>query len=310
MLRYASPDFDEGPFDLELAEKWAPVDQYTGGAEHAVMHLLYARFFIKVLRDLGLVKFNEPFVRLFNQGTIIADGAKMSKSRGNVITPDPYVEQFGADVVRTYLMFLGPWEQGGEWSDGGINGVARWMNRVWELCSRQPVASSGESQAMRDLRRKLHQTLRKVHNDLDRFKFNTAIAAMMELSNAMSQAWSEESVDQKTWNECVEKLLLMLASFAPHVTEELWEKTGHAYSIHQQAFPEWDEELAAEEEITLVVQVNGRLRDKIQVPADISEDEAKRLAMESERVRTHVGDKEVRRVVYVVGRLVNVVIGK
>jgi leucyl-tRNA synthetase len=310
MLRYASPDFDEGPFDLDLAEKWAPVDQYTGGAEHAVMHLLYARFFTKVLRDLGLIKFNEPFVRLFNQGTIVADGAKMSKSRGNVITPDPYVEQFGADVVRTYLMFLGPWEQGGEWSDGGINGVARWMNRVWELCRREPTSSRGDVEAMRDLRRKLHQTLRKVHNDLERFKFNTAIAAMMELSNAMNQAWGEELVDRETWGECVEKLLLMLASFAPHMTEELWEKTGHAYSIHRQAFPEWDEELAAEEEVTLVVQVNGRLRDKLQVPVGISEDEAKRLAMESERVKAHVGDKEVKRTVYVPGRLVNVVTGK
>ena len=310
MLRYASPDFDEGPFDLELAEKWAPVDQYTGGAEHAVMHLLYARFFTKVLRDLGLIKFNEPFVRLFNQGTIVADGAKMSKSRGNVITPDPYVKQFGADVVRTYLMFLGPWEQGGEWSDGGINGVARWMNRVWDLCRREPSSSRGDVETMRGLRRKLHQTLRKVHNDLERFKFNTAIAAMMELSNAMNQAWSEKSVDQETRSECVEKLLLMLASFAPHMTEELWEKTGHGYSIHQQAFPEWDEELASEEVVTLVVQVNGRLRDKLQVPSGISEDEAKRLAMESERVKVHVGDKEVKRIVYVPGRLVNVVIGK
>ena len=309
MLRYASPDFDEGPFDLELAEKWAPVDQYTGGAEHAVMHLLYARFFTKVLRDLGLIKFNEPFVRLFNQGTIVADGAKMSKSRGNVITPDPYVKQFGADVVRTYLMFLGPWEQGGEWSDGGINGVARWMNRVWDLCRREPSSSRGDVEAMRGLRRKMHQTLRKVHNDLERFKFNTAIAAMMELSNAMNQAWSEKSVDQETRSECVEKLLLMLASFAPHMTEELWEKTGHGYSIHQQAFPEWDEELASEEVVTLVVQVNGRLRDKLQVPSGISEDEAKRLAMESERVKVHVGDKEVKRIVYVPGRLVNVVIG-
>ena len=311
MLRFASPDYDEGPFDPKLVEKWAPVDQYTGGAEHAVMHLLYARFFIKVLRDLGLIGFSEPFLRLFNQGTIVAEGAKMSKSRGNVITPDPYVEQLGADVVRTYLMFLGPWDQGGEWSDGGINGVARWMNRVWELCQRKPSPSAQDDpDVCRDLRRKLHQTMRKVHTDLERFKFNTAIAAMMELSNAMNQAWSEESVDAGIWNECVGKLLLMLAPFAPHIAEELWERTGHAYSIHQQSFPEWDDALAAEEVITLVVQVNGKLRDKLQVPADVSEEEAKRLVMASERVKAHVGDKEVRRIVYIPGRLVNVVTGK
>ena len=310
MLRYPSPNYSAGPFDRKLVEKWAPVDQYTGGAEHAVMHLLYSRFFIKVLRDMGLIGFGEPFLRLFNQGTIIADGAKMSKSRGNVITPDPYVQQLGADVVRTYLMFVGPWEGGGEWSDNGINGVARWMNRIWELGQRQPDSAVGDPESERALRRKLHQTLKKVYNDTERFKFNTAIAAMMELSNAMGQAWSEESVGRDTWNECVEKLLLMMAPFAPHITEEMWERTGHAYSIHQQSFPKWDEELAADDVITLVVQVNGRLRDKLQVPAGISEEEAKRLALESERVKAHVEGKPVARVIYVPGRLVNVVTGK
>ena len=308
MLRFASPGCHKSLFDPQLVEKWAPVDQYTGGAEHAVMHLLYSRFFIKVLRDMGLVTFDEPFLRLFSQGTIVAGGAKMSKSRGNVITPDPYVEELGADVVRTYLMFLGPWELGGEWSDSGINGVARWMNRIWEMCQRKPPArSEGDLEAAQALRRKLHQTLRKVHNDLEHFKFNTAIAAMMELSNAMNHAWSESSVDAPAWEECVEKLLLMLAPFAPHVAEELWERTGHAYSIHQRRFPEWDEELAAEEVITLVVQVNGRLRDRLQVPADTSEEEAKRLALASERVKAHVGQKQVDRMVYVPGHLVNVV---
>jgi len=230
----------------------------------------------------------------------------MSKSRGNVITPDPYVEELGADVVRTYLMFIGPWDQGGEWSDAGINGVARWMNRLWELCQRRP-SGEGESATARDLRRKLHQTVRKVYQDLERFKFNTAVAVLMELSNQMGGARNDGTIDTNTWDECVEKLLLMLAPFAPHIAEELWERTGHAYSIHQQPFPQWDDVLAAEEVITLVVQVNGKVRDKLQVPTDISEEEAKRLALESGRVQAHVGDKQVSRLVYIRGRLVNVV---
>jgi leucyl-tRNA synthetase len=184
------------------------------------------------------------------------------------------------------------------------------MNRVWEMGQRRPNSMVGDQESEKALRRKLHQTLKKVHNDTERFKFNTAIAAMMELSNAMGQVWSEESVGRDTWNECVEKLLLMLAPFAPHITEELWEHTGHTYSIHQQTLPRWDEELAAEDVITLVVQVNGRLRDKLQVPAGISEEEAKHLALESERVKVHVAGKQVARVIYVPGRLVNVVTGK
>jgi leucyl-tRNA synthetase len=307
MLRYPSPQYDKGPFDPTLVERWGAVDQYTGGAEHAVMHLLYARFFIKALRDMGLVKIDEPFLRLFNQGIIIAEGAKMSKSRGNVIAPDPYAEQLGADVVRTYLMFLGPWEQGGDWSDSGINGMARWMNRVWELCQRTPATSAGIAEAERALLRKLHQTVKKVGEDLERFKFNTAIAAMMELTNAMNQAWGEEKVGAEAWGECVGKLLLMLAPFAPHISEELWERTGHRYSIHQQMFPKWDESLAAEEMITLVVQVNGKVRDKLLVPVDVHEYEAKRLALASERVQAHVAGKPIARTVYVPGRLLNVV---
>ena len=308
-LRYVSPNYHQGPFDPEKVKKWLPVDQYTGGAEHAVMHLLYARFFTKTLRDMGLIDFGEPFVRLFNQGTIIADGAKMSKSRGNVITPDPYVQKLGADVVRTYLMFIGPWDQGGEWSDSGINGVARWLNRVWELCQRDPaeLPTAPNGGAVKQTRRALHQTIRKVYQDLERFKFNTAIAAMMEFSNHLSQAWNSRDVDGATWRECIERILLMLAPMAPHVAEELWEHTGHRFSIHQQPFPTWDESLAAEEVITLVVQVDGRVRDQIQVPTDVSEEEAKRLALERPKVKAHIDNRKVQRLVYVPGRLVNVV---
>jgi leucyl-tRNA synthetase len=312
MLRYASPSYHYGPFDPTAVKEWLPVNQYTGGAEHAVMHLLYARFFNKALRDLGLLDFDEPFLRLFNQGTIIADRHKMSKSRGNVVTPDPYVKELGADVVRTYLMFLGPWDQGGEWSDAGINGMARWLNRVWDLSHRDPDAPgqtyTGE-EATRSLVRITHKTVRKVEEDIDRFKFNTALAAMMELTNHMGRAWDEGGVDSAAWSDAIEKLLLLLAPIAPHFTEELWEYTGHGYSIHSQTLPTWDEDLARDEEITLVVQVNGRVRDRIQAPADIGEKDAKRLALESAKVQSHLDGKQIRQVIYVPGRLVNVVVG-
>ena len=311
-LRYASPKYDQGPFDPEAAKGWLPVNQYTGGAEHAVMHLMYARFFNKALRDLGLVEYDEPYLRLFNQGTIIADRQKMSKSRGNVITPDPYVHELGADVVRTYLMFLGPWDQGGEWSDAGINGMARWLNRVWDIAHRDASTLDGQAaddEAVRSLVRLTHKTVRKVEEDMERFKFNTALAAMMELTNHMGRAWDDGGVDSASWRDAVEKLLLLLAPIAPHVTEELWERTGHAYSIHNQSIPQWDEDLARDDEITLVVQVNGRVRDRIQAPASIAEEEARTLAMESSRVQPYLEGAEVKQVIYVPGRLVNVVVG-
>ena len=311
MERFTSPKYEGGPFDPRALGEWMPVEQYTGGAEHAVMHLLYARFFTKALRDMGLLQFDEPFLRLYNQGTIITGGAKMSKSRGNVVTPDLYVQALGTDIVRTYLMFIGPWDQGGDWSDSGINGVARWCNRIWALCLHDPAeldASPTDVEAVGDTVRKLHQTIKKCHSDLDRFKFNTAIASLMEFSNGLNRVWNDGSIDSITWNECVETFLLMLAPIAPHISEELWALRGQPYSIHNQPFPKWDEELATEEVITLVVQVNGRLRDRIQVPAGIAEAEAKSLALASPRVQNHINDKQVDRTVYVPGRLVNVVV--
>ena len=312
MERFTSPWYDHGPFDPQALKGWMPVQQYTGGAEHAVMHLLYARFFTKALRDMGMVEFGEPFLRLYNQGVILGeDHEKMSKSRGNVVNPDEYVESLGADSVRCFLMFLGPWDQGGPWSTSGINGAARWLNRVWELCQHDPSeldSTPPDEAAVRETLRTLHQTIKKCYADLDRFKFNTAIAALMELSNELGRVWSERSVDSATWRECIEKFLLMLAPFAPHLAEELWERAGYPYSIHNQSFPQWDEDLAAAEEITLVVQVNGRLRDKILVPAHIQEDEAKRLALASPRVQSYLNDKTVERTIYVPGRLVNVVV--
>ncbi|MBA7537763.1 Leucine--tRNA ligase [subsurface metagenome] len=312
-LRYASPHFDTAPFDPDKVRYWLPVDIYTGGAEHAVMHLLYARFFIKALRDMGLVDFDEPFTRLFNQGVIIAGKQKMSKSRGNVITPDEYVSELGVDAVRAYLMFVAPWEQGGEWNDSGISGISRWLNRVWNLVlggysGGGEVSPAVRQKAERDLSRIVHQTIRRVTGDLERLRLNTMIAALMEFTNYLVKAKEIGYVTKPAWNEAVDTLLLLLAPTAPHLTEELWQRRGHDYSIHNQSWPKWDEVLARDEEITLVVQVNGRLRDRITVPASITEAEAQHLALERQRVKAYLEGKEIVKMVYVPGRLVNLVV--
>ena len=308
-LRYLSARNDAEPWGPGQAQDWAPVDQYTGGAEHAVMHLMYARFFTKALRDVGLLSFDEPFLRLYNQGHIIADGAKMSKSRGNVVAPDEYVAALGADIVRTYLMFVGPWDRGGDWSDGGINGIARWYNRVWDIWGRDPagLTSSDDSDGSRELRRKLHQTMRKVYTDLDAFKFNTAIAAMMELTNLMQHVWEDNSASAGAWNETRRAMLVLLAPIAPHLAEELWERLGEGYSVHGQSFPEWDDDLAAEETVTLVVQVDGRVRDRLSIAPDLGEEAAKELALAQANVQRHLEGREVVKAVYVPGRLLNLV---
>ena len=310
-LRYIDPNYSHGPIDKKLEKKWLPVDQYTGGAEHAVMHLLYARFFNKAMRDIGLVNYDEPYLRLFNQGTIIAQKAKMSKSRGNVIAPDPYVEEFGADVVRTYLMFLGPWDQGGEWSDTGINGMARWVNRVWELATHSVTNNGNEDKLSENdyaLLHNTHKTIRRVHGDLERFKFNTAIAAMMELTNFMGRIRENKDVSAHIWNETIEKLLLMLAPIAPHLTEELWAVTKHSYSIHNELFPLWDDDIAKDKDITLIIQVDGKLRDRIEVPSTIEESDAKQLALASPKIVNYMAGKTIKHIIYVPGRLVNLVL--
>jgi leucyl-tRNA synthetase len=310
MYRYPSPHFDSGPFNKAEVAAWAPVNQYTGGAEHAVMHLLYSRFFTKAIRDLGLIDFGEPFLRLFNQGTVLSDHQKMSKSRGNVVAPDIYVSELGADVVRLYLMFMGPWEGGGDWSDAGINGVARWVNRAWDLCTAptEALPESGGSKN-RDVQRLTHQTIRRVTQDIERFKFNTAIAAMMEMTNELAPIHEAGSVSHDVWSEAISSLLLLLAPLAPHITEELWERAGYTDSIHTQSLPKWDEAFAAIDDATLVVQVNGKLRDKITVPANITEEAAKAAALSSDRVLPYTDGKTIDKIVFVQGRyLVSVVV--
>ncbi len=307
-LRYCSPHYTQAAFDPEKVKYWMPVDLYTGGAEHAVMHLLYVRFFIKALRDMGLVDFGEPFSRLFNQGIIIHEHQKMSKSRGNVINPDEYVVELGADTVRVYLMFLGPWEQGGDWSDTGISGASRWLNRVWNLVLEEYIPRTESDDARTELLRTTHQTIRKVTDDIERLRFNTMIAALMEFTNYLSKVKDAGSVTKTDWQEAINTLLVLMAPSTPHITEELWEQTGHDYSIHNQDWPQWDKELAKDEEVTLVVQVNGKLRDRIAVPVTITEEEAKQMALESPKVRPHIEGKQMVKEIYVPQKLVNLVV--
>ncbi len=309
-LRYTSPNFKEAAFDPETVNNWNPVDQYTGGVEHAVMHLLYARFFVKAIRDLGLISFHEPFQRLFNQGTIIYKGAKMSKSRGNVIAPDEYVKGVGADVVRTYLMFIGPWDQGGEWNDSGINGAARWLNRVWELAGQDKggLLQNGSPISDKNLERDTHIAIKKVTGDLDRFKYNTAISSLMEYTNQISEQYREGQVSVNVWANALDNLLILMSPIVPHLTEEMWESLGNSFSIHKQKWPKYDSDLATHDEITLVVQVNGKLRDRIQAPADLEEERAKEIALSSEKVGGYIEGKEINKIIYIEGRLINIVV--
>ncbi|RMF35321.1 MAG: leucine--tRNA ligase [Chloroflexi bacterium] len=311
--RYLSPDYDEGPWDPEEGAYWLPVDQYTGGIEHATMHLLYTRFFTKVLRDLGLVDFDEPMLRLYNQGTVLGeDGEKMSKSRGNVVAPDDLVEQYGADTVRAYLMFFARWDQGGPWDSQGIKGPRRFLEDVWRLVLEpidpaQAEATPTEEQ-VRVLRRKTHQTIKRCTEDMEAFAFNTYVAALMEFRNVLLEAKRTPVAGSEAWEEAIETLLLLMAPITPHIAEELWVRTGRPYSIHQQRWPTWDEAIAAEETFTLVIQVNGKVRDRVEVPVDISEEKAREIALASEAVRRRLNGREPKRVIYVPGRLVNVVV--
>jgi len=317
---YVSPYYKEGqpahadstPIDPEEAEYWLPVDVYTGGIEHATMHLIYTRFFTKAMRDMGLVDFDEPMRMLRNQGIILGeDSEKMSKSRGNVISPDDLVERYGADTVRGYLMFGWRWDQGGPWDSHGIEGVYRWLHRVWNLLL-EPSPSSppmgGTEGGIADLRRWTHKTIGRITDDMEEFAFNTIIAGLMEFTNALQKAKEMPVYGTDAWEEAVETLLLLMAPCCPHVAEELWACTGRPYSIHQQSWPEFDPDLAAEEMITLVVQVNGKLRARLEMPADVTEEAAQEAALADDNVQRHVAGKEIRKVIYVPGRLVNVVV--
>lgn len=307
-LRYLSPWYNEGPFDPKEYDYWMPVDTYTGGIEHANMHLIYTRFFHKALRDMGITKGPEPMTQLRNQGIVLGeDSEKMSKSRGNVVAPDNLVKKYGADTVRAYLMFFARWELGAPWNSSGIDGTSRWLRRLWSTVLDPAGNGSADEETLRQLRRKVHQTLRSVTNDFENFQFNTIISALMELLNEMVKARQNGAWGTPAWKEAVDIYLRMLAPVAPHTAEELWMLIGKPYSIHNQEWPKVDEEAAAEDLVTLVVQVNGKLRDRISMPVGMGEEEAKTLALASENVQRHLEGKTPRKIIVVPDKLINIV---
>ena len=340
-LRYVSPDDTARPWAPDAARSWLPVDLYTGGAEHAGLHLLYARFVTKALRDIGLVDFDEPFLALRNQGQILgADHQRMSKSRGNVTNPDQLTERYGADTVRLFLMFIGPWDQGGPWNPTGIDGIARFLARVWSVAApgggdggrrarlpdvavaipprsvagEYPVGPSPDAiigaadDNGRDLRRLTHRTIRAVTEDYAALRFNTAISRLMELTNGLARARDAGLAGGAAYREAADTLVLLLAPAAPHLAEELWERRGRPYSIHRHPWPAHDPALAALETIEIPVQVDGRLRDRLVVSAETPRDEIERMALGSPRVQAYLGGQPPPRVIHIPGKLINVVI--
>ena len=310
-LRYLSPDYHDGPFDEAEYNYWMPVDIYTGGIEHATMHLIYTRFFHKALRDMGITEGPEPMTQLRNQGMVLGeDHEKMSKSRGNVIAPDELVKLYGADTVRAYLMFFARWDMGGPWNSQGIEGSVRWIRRVWTLFTdpdeKRPL---GSPETLRVLRRKVHQTLRRVTRDFEQFEFNTIISSLMELMNEMYKAREAGAVGSAEWEEAKGIYLRMLAPISPHIAEELWtEHMGKPYSIHQQPWPKVDEEAVKEDSIEIPVQINGKLRDKVTVPADASEEDIQSAALATEGAQKYLEGKSPKKVIVVPKKLVNIVV--
>lgn len=318
-LRYTDAHNDKMPFDKELNNYWGPVDQYIGGIEHAILHLLYSRFFVKVLRDAGLVDYDEPFSNLLTQGMVIKDGAKMSKSLGNVVSPEEILSKYGADTARLFILFAAPPERELEWSDQGVEGSFRFLNRIWRIVQAfeavlaQKVTEydhSNLSEADKDLRRVLHSSIKKVTNDIEtRFNFNTAISTMMELVNAL-YAYKEAAKELNAGliYEAISDLIKMMSPFVPHITEELWRGAIDANSsVHEQSWPECDEEALKVDNVEIVLQVNGKVRGRLTVPAEATKEELEKIAMADANVQAHIGDATVRKVICVPGRLVNIV---
>ncbi|QOX79180.1 leucine--tRNA ligase [Trichlorobacter lovleyi] len=317
-LRYCCPDFEGGMLDKARAQYWMSVDQYIGGIEHAVLHLLYARFFTKVMRDLGYVDVDEPFTNLLTQGMVIKDGAKMSKSKGNVVDPDALIKRYGADTARLFSLFAAPPEKDLDWNEQGVDGCYRFLNRVWKLVHENietvlsapaldPAALTDEE---RSLRRAVHKTLKKVTEDIDeRFHFNTAIAAVMELMNTLQGARLATPQAAAVMKEALELVVTMLAPFVPHITEELWQSLGHATPLSATVWPAWDSEAVVDEELLVVVQVNGKLRSKLSVAVGIDEEAIKQLALADDKVKVFTDGMQIRKVIYVPGKLVNIVVG-
>ncbi|GFE61267.1 leucine--tRNA ligase [Geobacter sp. AOG2] len=317
-LRYCCPDFQDGPLDRKRVDYWMSVDQYIGGIEHAVLHLLYARFFTKVLRDLGYISCDEPFSNLLTQGMVIKDGAKMSKSKGNVVDPNALIERYGADTARLFSLFAAPPEKDLDWSDQGVDGSYRFINRVWKLVHDRlelvKNAAAPDLAALtaeeRTLRRAVHKTIKKVTEDIEeRFHFNTAIASVMELLNTLQPSDLSTPQYGAVMKEALEATVLLLAPFVPHVSEELWQRLGNTTPLSRTAWPEYDRDAVVDEEVLVVVQVNGKLRSRVTVPAGTGEEQLKASALADEKVLPFLEGKQVRKVVCVPGKLVNIVVG-
>ncbi|HHJ13180.1 MAG TPA: leucine--tRNA ligase [Gammaproteobacteria bacterium] len=314
--RYACPDADQAMLD-ERAHHWLPVDQYVGGIEHAVLHLLYARFFNKLLRDLGLVRCDEPFTRLLTQGMVNKDGSKMSKSKGNTVDPQALIDRYGADTVRLFMMFAAPPEQSLEWSDSGVEGASRFLHRLWKAVHRHVSAGpapgldpAGLDEAQKAFRRKLHETIHKVGDDVGRrYTFNTAIAANMELLNEVGRFEDRSDTGRALMQEALEAVVLMLSPIVPHIAQALWEALGHAGAVVDCAWPRADEAALARERVELIVQVNGKLRGRIQVPVEADQDSVVQAALAEPNVRRFTEGKTLRKQIVVPGRLVNLVVG-
>ena len=321
-IRYCDPHNNQQPFESKLADKWMAVDQYIGGVEHAVLHLLYSRFFTKFLKDAGYLFCPEPFTNLLTQGMVIKDGAKMSKSKGNVVDPDEIIGKFGADTARLFILFASPPEKELEWSDKGVEGSARFLNRVWrlvaeniqysnskfEISSNDPLDFARDKQdSNSELLRKAHKTIKAVTKDIESFSFNTAIARLMELTNTAYEYKDDKSLISHS-SFVIRHLLVLLSPFAPHMTEELWHLLGNKESIHKEPWPKFDPELAKDEMLTIPVQINGKLRDKLEVSPDTPEMAIKDQALALDKVKSAVQGKEIVKVIYVCGKLVSIVI--
>lgn len=316
-LRFADPHNDDKPFDADKVTFWLPVDDYIGGAEHAVMHLLYARMWTKVMKDAGLIDFGEPFKTLRNHGMILApDGQKMSKSKGNTIEPGVLIDQgYGADAIRIMELFIGPWNQAANWSVEGMGGAYRFLQRIWTLVQEYNAAENIENsgtqkddKASPDLRKGINKTVKKVGTDIETMSFNTAIASLMELTNDLFRIKAADSYTSDAWRETLEKLVQMLAPFAPHISEELWHQLGHEDSVHVSAWPAFDDAYLVEDTVTIVVQVNGKLRGELRLPADASQEDVVTAAKADEKISSYLEDTAIRKTIYVPGRLVNFVI--
>jgi leucyl-tRNA synthetase len=312
-LRYCDPHDASRIFDPAAVRYWMPVDQYVGGVEHAVLHLLYARFITKVLHDMGLVDVEEPFARLFTQGMLVKDGAKMSKSKGNVVSPDPYYARYGADAIRLFELFIGPPTDDAVWNDNGVEGTFRFLDRVWRMGTGDigRVVDRDQNPGDREVLAITHRTVKKVTEDIDRFHFNTAVAALMGLANSLIDYLnSDEGARRATFDEAFRLMILMLAPMAPHMTHELWERLGRGTMLAVETWPEWDPELVRQETVTMIIQVNGKVRDRIEVTADIDAVEAEKVALESAKIKAHLDGKKIEKVVVRPPNLVNVVVNQ